>query len=120
MSRSTNAGRRAVAVSSALGPSSVTSLILWPHSNIATYCDSHHLLTPRNGRRKFLSPVQIPSMVLQCTSRTPSRASDSRGEKNNELPANGCSEGCLTNDRFQDYFTALQPLISAARQRLAR
>ena len=52
--------------------SSVTSLMLWPHSNIATYCDAHHLLTPRNGRRKFRSPVQVPSIVLQCTSRTPS------------------------------------------------
>src|SRR3954454_3255373 len=52
--------------------SSVTSLMLWPHSNMATYCDRHHLLTPRNGRRKFLSPVHVPSIVLQCTSRTPS------------------------------------------------
>ena len=52
--------------------SSVTSLMLCPHSNIATYCDRHHLLTPRNGRRKFLSPVHVPSIVLQCTSRTPS------------------------------------------------
>src|SRR3954447_26299110 len=46
--------------------------MLWPHSNIATYCDTHHLLTPRNGRRKFRSPVHVPSIVLQCTSRTPS------------------------------------------------
>src|SRR3954466_6880155 len=39
---------------------------------IATYCASYHLLTPRNGRRKFLTPVHSPSIVLQCTSRTPS------------------------------------------------
>src|SRR6476469_8511188 len=38
----------------------VTSLMLWPHWNIATYCDSNHLLTPRNGRRKFRNPVQVP------------------------------------------------------------
>src|SRR3954469_10592952 len=29
------------------------------------------LLTPRNGRKKFRSPVHSPSRVLQCTSRTP-------------------------------------------------
>src|SRR5512135_1383741 len=40
-----------------------------------TYCSKYALLTPRNGRRKFRSPVQIPSMVLQCTSRTPSPSS---------------------------------------------
>src|SRR5205823_5727888 len=36
-----------------------------------TYRSKYSLLTPRNGRRKFRSPVQIPSRVLQCTSRTP-------------------------------------------------
>ena len=40
-----------------------------------TYCDKYALLTPRNDRRKFRSPVQIPSSVLQCTSRTPSPSS---------------------------------------------
>jgi hypothetical protein len=40
-----------------------------------TYCSKYALLTPRNGRRKFRSPVQIPSIVLQCTSRTPSPSS---------------------------------------------
>jgi hypothetical protein len=34
--------------------------------------DSNHLLTPRNGRRKLRRPVHVPSIVLQCTSRTPS------------------------------------------------
>src|SRR3954447_15399458 len=38
----------------------------------ARYCASYHLLTPRNGRRKFRTPVHSPSCVLQCTSRTPS------------------------------------------------
>src|SRR5437588_664937 len=33
--------------------SSDTSLILCPHWNIATYCERHHLLNPRNGLRKF-------------------------------------------------------------------
>jgi len=40
-----------------------------------TYCSKYTLLIPRNGRRKFRSPVQIPSIVLQCTSRTPSPSS---------------------------------------------
>src|SRR3954467_14275320 len=40
-----------------------------------TYCSKYTLFTPRNGRRKFRSPVQIPSSVLQCTSRTPSPSS---------------------------------------------
>src|SRR5947209_5493042 len=39
------------------------------------YCSKYTLFTPRNGRRKFRSPVQIPSSVLQCTSRTPSPSS---------------------------------------------
>src|SRR3954466_3565439 len=38
----------------------------------ATYYSSCHLLPPRNGRRKFRTPVHRPSIVLQCTSRTPS------------------------------------------------
>ena len=33
------------------------------------------MLTPRNGRRKFRTPVHSPSSVLQCTSRTPSPSS---------------------------------------------
>src|SRR3954467_5246165 len=40
-----------------------------------TYCSKYTLFTPRNGRRKFRSPVQIPSSVLQWTSRTPSPSS---------------------------------------------
>jgi hypothetical protein len=40
-----------------------------------TYCPKYALFTPRNGRRKFRSPVQIPSSVLQCTSRIPSPSS---------------------------------------------
>src|SRR5262249_46413971 len=40
-----------------------------------TYCSKYTLFTPRNGRRKFRSPVQIPSRVLQCTSQTPSPSS---------------------------------------------
>src|SRR5258707_7236752 len=46
--------------------------MLCPHWTIATYCDSNHLLTPRNGRRNVLTPVHVPSIVLQCTSRSPS------------------------------------------------
>jgi hypothetical protein len=48
---------------------------LCAHSKTATYCARYFLWTPRNGRRKFRKPVQIPSMVLQCTSRTPSPSS---------------------------------------------
>src|SRR5215218_7994419 len=55
--------------------SSVTRLRLWDHSNIFMYCSRCTLFTPRNGRRKFRSPVQSPSSVLQCTSRTPSPSS---------------------------------------------
>ena len=55
--------------------SSVTALMLWPHWNIATYWARYYLLTPRNGRRKFRRPVQIPSSVLSWTSRTPSPSS---------------------------------------------
>jgi hypothetical protein len=40
-----------------------------------TYCSKYILFRPRNGRRKFRNPVQIPSIVLQCTSRTPSPSS---------------------------------------------
>ena len=40
-----------------------------------TYCYKYALLTSGNGRRKFRSLVQIPSRVLQCTSRTPSPSS---------------------------------------------
>src|SRR5271157_2727505 len=54
---------------------SVTALRLYDHCNMMIYCSTYSLLTPRNGRRKFRSPVQIPSMVLQCTSRTPSPSS---------------------------------------------
>src|SRR5262245_5420188 len=39
---------------------------------MATYWSKYHLLTPRNGRRKFRNPVHRPSWVLQWTSRTPS------------------------------------------------
>src|ERR671932_1247026 len=39
---------------------------------MATYWLRNHLLTPRNGRRKLRSPVQIPSNVLAWTSRSPS------------------------------------------------
>src|SRR4051812_15697793 len=54
---------------------SVTRLMLLDHSNILTYCSRYILLTPRNGRKKFRSPVHSPSRVLQCTSRTPSPSS---------------------------------------------
>src|SRR5947209_6587736 len=42
---------------------------------MATYWYRYFLCTPRNGRRKFRSPVHNPSIVLQCTSRTPSPSS---------------------------------------------
>ena len=53
----------------------MTALRLYDHWKMMIYCSRYSLLTPRNGRRKFHSPVQIPSMVLQCTSRTPSPSS---------------------------------------------
>src|SRR6266566_4272710 len=53
----------------------VTRLMLEDHSNIFMYCSRYTLFTPRNGRRKFRSPVHSPSRVLQCTSRTPSPSS---------------------------------------------
>src|SRR5262245_24581149 len=40
-----------------------------------TYCSRYALFTPRNGRRKFRSPVQTPSSVFTCTSRMPSPSS---------------------------------------------
>ena len=57
---------------------SVTALRLYDHWKMMIYCSRYSLLTPRNGRRRFHSPVQIPSMVLQCTSRTPSPSSSRR------------------------------------------
>src|ERR671932_1295197 len=42
---------------------------------MATYWLKNHLLTPRNGRRKVRTPVQMPSSVLSCTSRMPSPSS---------------------------------------------
>src|SRR5262249_43858705 len=42
---------------------------------MATYWYRYTLLTPRNGRRKFRSPVHSPSGVLTWTSRTPSPSS---------------------------------------------
>src|ERR687886_1588695 len=39
---------------------------------MATYWLKNHLLTPRKGRRKLRTPVQIPSSVLSWTSRIPS------------------------------------------------
>src|SRR5919199_6910001 len=53
----------------------VTRLRLCAHSKMATYWLKNHLLTPRNGRRKFRNPGQIPSIVLSWTSRTPSPSS---------------------------------------------
>src|SRR5919202_2005132 len=53
----------------------VTCWRLWAHSKMATYWLKNHLLTPRNGRRKFRTPVQIPSIVLSWTSRMPSPSS---------------------------------------------
>src|SRR5919202_4218419 len=53
----------------------VTCWRLWAHSKMATYWLKNHWLTPRNGRRKFRTPVQIPSIVLSWTSRTPSPSS---------------------------------------------
>src|SRR3954469_7666849 len=55
--------------------SSATVLRLCAHSKMITYCSKYTLFTPRNGRRKFRSPVQVPSSVLQWTSRTPSPSS---------------------------------------------
>src|SRR5215467_5666705 len=54
---------------------SFTRLMLWPHSNMATYWYRYTLFTPRNGRRKFRSPVHRPSSVLMWTSRWPSPSS---------------------------------------------
>src|SRR5262249_523601 len=48
--------------------SPVIRLVLFTHSNTAAYCARYHLLTPRKGARKIRTPVQIPSMVLQCAS----------------------------------------------------
>src|SRR6185369_6792619 len=42
---------------------------------MATYCPRYPLWTPRNGRRKFRSPVHNPSLVLLWTSRIPSPSS---------------------------------------------
>src|SRR4029077_4856979 len=42
---------------------------------MATYCPRYPLWTPRNGRRKFRSPVHNPSIVLLWTSRIPSPSS---------------------------------------------
>src|SRR5512135_976570 len=42
---------------------------------MATYWYRYTLFTPRNGRRKFRSPVQSPSNVLIWTSRIPSPSS---------------------------------------------
>lgn len=42
---------------------------LCDRSKIAASWARYALLTPLYGRRKFLSPVQIPSGVFQCTSR---------------------------------------------------
>src|SRR5512135_883296 len=55
--------------------SGVTRLMWCPHSKIATYWYRYFLFTPRNGRRKFRSPVHSPSRVLLWTSRTPSPSS---------------------------------------------
>src|SRR5262249_26758340 len=52
-----------------------TTLHRNPHWKMAMYSSRCHLLTPRNGRRKLRNPVQIPSRVLLCTSRTPSPSS---------------------------------------------
>src|SRR5215467_3548179 len=54
---------------------SFTRLMLWPHSNMATYWYRYTLFTPRNGRRKFRRPVHSPSSVLMWTSRWPSPSS---------------------------------------------
>ena len=53
----------------------VTRLRLCAHSKMTTYWCKNHLLTPRNGRRKFRRPVQIPSIVFVWTSRMPSPSS---------------------------------------------
>ena len=53
--------------------SSVTRLMLWPHWKIATYCARYHLLTPRNGRRKFRSPVHSPLHACCSAPRAPRR-----------------------------------------------
>ena len=52
----------------------------YPLEVVCPFKDAHiwcrnHLLTPRNGRRQFRTPVQIPSSVLVWTSRMPSPAS---------------------------------------------
>src|SRR5262249_35268500 len=52
--------------------SPATRLVSCAHSKTAAYCAWYHLLTPRNPARKIRTPVQIPSIVLQCASRTPS------------------------------------------------
>src|SRR6266508_2727245 len=55
--------------------SPATALSVWSHWKMPTYSSRYHLLTPRNGRRKFRSPVHSPSQVLLWTSRTPSPSS---------------------------------------------
>src|SRR5947207_14292593 len=55
--------------------SAVTRLRLCAHSNMALYWSKNHLLTPRKGRKKFRTPVQMPSIVLLWTSRMPSPSS---------------------------------------------
>src|SRR3569833_3056415 len=51
------------------------SLKLCVHSKTAPYRLRYRLLTPRNGRRKFLHPVQIPSLVFVGASLQPSPSS---------------------------------------------
>jgi hypothetical protein len=50
-----------------LRSSSVTSLMLCPHLNIATYSDLNHLPTPRYERRKFRNPRPIHRLAMQLT-----------------------------------------------------
>src|SRR4051812_23065486 len=80
-------------VSMARRRSPVNRLRLWVHSKMATYCARYFLATPRKRRSRFRSPVQMPSIVLQCASRTPSPSSS--------RAYSGFGRACLTFTRVR-------------------
>src|SRR5512132_1346805 len=64
------------------------------------------LVTPRNRRRKFRSPVHRPSCVLQCTSRSPSPSRSSAqvpwgpsGPPSDGPDAAAAPPGCIPSTR---------------------
>src|SRR5205823_2544917 len=83
---------------------------------MTTYCSKYFLLTPRNGRRKFRSPVQIPSSVLQCTSRTPSPSS-SRAYSPRLWLTDACPRPCRGRDLYTPHSSVytIAPALVAGR-----